>query len=199
MNLIIGLTGGIGSGKSTVAKEFKALGIEVIDADQVAREVVAPGENALHDIELFFGAGVIDVNGALDRAKLRDIIFQCEEKKQWLNELLHPLIRESMLTQLAEARSQYVILEAPLLFENKLNQYTNYNLVVDVTELNQIKRATQRDGNNDAQIQAIMNSQLSRQARLAKADYVIDNNSADLVALKHRISLLHQQFLALLE
>lgn len=199
MNLIIGLTGGIGSGKSTVAKEFKALGIEIIDADQVAREVVAPGRDALREIELFFGVGVIDVNGALDRKKLRDIIFQCEEKKQWLNELLHPLIRESMLTQLAEARSQYVILEAPLLFENKLNQYTNYNLVVDVTELNQIQRAAKRDGNNEAQIQAIMNSQLSRQARLAKADYVLDNSSADLVALKHRINLLHQQFLALLE
>ena len=182
-----------------MAEEFKVLGIEVIVADQVARQVVAPGENALREIELFFGAGVIDVNGALDRSKLRDIVFQCEEKKQWLNELLHPLIRESMLKQLAEARSQYVILEAPLLFENKLNHYTNYNLVVDVTELNQIQRAAQRDGNNEAQIQAIMDSQLSRQARLAKADYVIDNNSVDLAALKHRINLLHQQFLALLE
>jgi len=199
MSLIIGLTGGIGSGKSTVAKEFKALGIDVIDADLVARQVVAPGQNALVEIELFFGAEVIDVNGALDRAKLRDIIFQCEEKKQWLNELLHPLIRESMLTELAQASSQYAILEAPLLFENKLNQYTNYNLVVDVTEQNQIYRATRRDGNNEAQIQAIMNSQLSREARLARADYIIDNNSVDFVVLKHRIKLLHQQFLALIE
>ena len=199
MSLIIGLTGGIGSGKSTVAKEFKALDIDVIDADLVARKVVAPGQNALVEIELFFGAEVIDVNGALDRVKLRDIIFQCEDKKQWLNELLHPLIRETMLTELAQASSQYAILEAPLLFENKLNQYTNYNLVVDVTEQNQIYRATRRDGNNESQIQAIMNSQLSRQARLVKADYIIDNNSVDLVALKHRIKLLHQQFLALVE
>jgi len=199
MNLIIGLTGGIGSGKSTVAKEFKALGIDVIDADQVARQVVAPGENALREIELFFGARVIDINGALDRAKLREIIFQSEEKKQWLNDLLHPLIRENLLTQLAEATSHYVILEAPLLFENKLNEYTHYNVVVDVTESNQIQRAALRDGNNEAQIKAIMNSQLSRQERIAKADYIIDNNDVDLAALKHRINLLHQQFQILLE
>jgi len=199
MSLIIGLTGGIGSGKSTVAKEFKALGIDVIDADFVARQVVAPGQNALVEIELFFGAEVIDVNGALDRAKLRNIIFQCEEKKQWLNELLHPIIRETMLTELAQVSSQYAILEAPLLFENKLNQYTDYNLVVDVTENHQLQRAIKRDGNNEAQIRAIMDSQLSRQSRLAKADYIIDNNSDDLVALKHSIKRLHQQFLALIE
>ena len=199
MSLIIGLTGGIGSGKSTVTKEFKALGIDVIDADFVARQVVAPGQNALVEIELFFGAEVIDVNGALDRAKLRNIIFQCEEKKQWLNELLHPIIRETILTELTQVSSQYAILEAPLLFENKLNQYTDYNLVVDVTENHQLQRAIKRDGNNEAQIRAIMDSQLSRQSRLAKADYIIDNNSDDLVALKHSIKRLHQQFLALIE
>ena len=197
MNLIIGLTGGIGSGKSTVANEFKALGIDIVDADKVARQVVAPGEKALNDIELFFGGGVINADGTLDRAKLREIVFQCEEKKQWLNELLHPIIRESMLNELSQSHSEYAILEAPLLFENKLEQYTDYNLVIDVTEQNQIQRATKRDGNNEAQIRAIMNSQLSRQARLAKADYIIDNDSVDLVVLKHRIKLLHQQFLTL--
>lgn len=199
MHLVIGLTGGIGSGKSTVAAEFKALGIEVIDADQVARAVVAPGKTALHEIELFFGKGVIDVNGALNRAKLREIVFHCEEKKQWLNQLLHPLIRDTMLTDLEQASSDYVILEAPLLFENKLEQYTQCNLVVDVTEQTQIQRASQRDANNAEQIRAIMKAQLSREARLAKADYVIDNNSTDLAALKHRISILHAQFLLLRE
>jgi dephospho-CoA kinase len=199
MKLIIGLTGGIGSGKSTVANEFKALGVEVVDADDIARQVVEPGQNALHEIELFFGKEVINENGALDRAKLRKIVFQCHEKKQWLNDLLHPLIRESMLSKIAAVTSDYVILEAPLLFENQLNQYTNYNIVVDVSEKNQIQRATKRDGNSEAQIRAIMNSQLSRKDRLAKADYVIDNNSADLMALKHHIKLLHLQFLSLLK
>jgi len=199
MNLVIGLTGGIGSGKSTVAAEFRALGIEVIDADQIARAVVAPGEKALNEIELFFGKEVIRHDGTLDRAKLREIIFRFEAKKQWLNELLHPIIRDTMLAELAQANSEYVILEAPLLFENKLDQYTRFNLVVDVMEQVQIQRASQRDANDADQIRAIMQAQLNREVRLTKADYIIDNNSTDLAALKHRIGILHAQFLALRE
>ncbi|MEL0629898.1 dephospho-CoA kinase [Psychromonas aquatilis] len=198
MSLIIGLTGGIGSGKSTVAKEFIELGIEVVDADLVAREVVAPGKPALTKIESDFGKTVITANGALNRAALRDIIFQSEAKKQWLNELLHPLIRESMLSQLASANSAYVILEAPLLIENKLTQYVDYTVVVDVLEEIQVKRAMQRDTNTREQIEAIMKAQINRENRLQHADFVIDNNNNDLVTLKLTVNKLHLHFLSLL-
>ena len=197
MRLIIGLTGGIGSGKSTVAKEFIDLGIEVIDADKVAREVVEPGQPALTQIELYFGKEVVGINGELDRAKLRNIIFNSEIKKQWLNDLLHPIIRDTLLKKLEQARSEYVILEAPLLLENQLTKYTDYTLVVDVTEALQIERATQRDSNSVAQIQAIMNAQISRELRLEQADYIIDNSSTDLVVLKQQVNMLHLQFLSI--
>ena len=197
MRLIIGLTGGIGSGKSTVAKEFIDLGIEVIDADKVAREVVEPGQPTLTQIELYFGKEVVGINGELDRAKLRNIIFNSEIKKQWLNDLLHPIIRDTLLKQLEQARSEYVILEAPLLLENQLTKYTDYTLVVDVTEALQIERATQRDSNSVAQIQAIMNAQISRDLRLEQADYIIDNSSTDLVVLKQQVNMLHLQFLSI--
>ena len=134
MQVIIGLTGGIGSGKSTVAKEFTALGIDIIDADKVARQVVEPGQPALAEIELYFGHDVLNAAGELNRAKLRKLIFQSEIKKQWLNALLHPIIRDTLLAQLNMAKSEYVMLEAPLLLENKLTQYTDYTLVVDGKE-----------------------------------------------------------------
>ncbi|MEG3753304.1 dephospho-CoA kinase [Psychromonas arctica] len=197
MRVIIGLTGGIGSGKSTVANEFKALGIEVVDADLVAREVVAPGQPALAEIELYFGQEVINDDGELNRAKLRQVIFSSEQKKQWLNNLLHPIIREALLTQLAQATSQYVILEAPLLLENKLTQYTDFTLVVDVPVTLQIERAMQRDNNSRSQIQAIIDAQISRQERRQQADYVIDNSKPDLVALKEQVKMLHLQFLSI--
>jgi len=197
MRVIIGLTGGIGSGKSTVANEFKALGIEVVDADLVAREVVAPGQPALAEIELYFGQEVINYDGELNRAKLRQVIFSSEQKKQWLNNLLHPIIREALLTQLAQARSQYVILEAPLLLENKLTRYTDFTLVVDVPVTLQIERAMQRDNNSRSQIQAIIDAQISRQERRQQADYVIDNSKPDLVALKEQVKMLHLQFLSI--
>ena len=197
MRLIIGLTGGIGSGKSTVAKEFIALGIDVVDADKVAREVVEPGQPALAKIELYFGKKVVDINGELDRAKLRNIIFKSETKKQWLNELLHPIIRDTLLKQLEQAQSKYVILEAPLLLENQLTKYTDYTLVVDVTEALQIERATQRDSNSITQIQAIMDAQISRELRLQQADYIIDNSCTDLVVLKQQVKMLHLQFLSI--
>jgi len=197
MRLIIGLTGGIGSGKSTVAKEFSTLGVTVIDADKVAREVVEPGQPALAEIQLYFGKEVIDAGGKLKRAVLREQIFQSEEKKQWLNDLLHPLIREAMLKQLQEARGHYAMLEAPLLFENNLTGYTQYNVVVDLPEALQIERSMKRDGNTQSQIQAIMKAQWNRASRLAKADFIIDNTSPDLQALKQQVLQLHEQFLSL--
>ncbi|MEJ6079039.1 dephospho-CoA kinase [Vibrio sp. 1-Bac 57] len=197
MQVIIGLTGGIGSGKSTVAKEFTALGIDIVDADKVARQVVEPGQPALAEIELYFGRDVLNAAGELNRAKLRKLIFQSETKKQWLNALLHPIIRDTLLAQLNMAKSEYVMLEAPLLLENKLTQYTDYTLVVDVDEKLQIERAMQRDDNSKSQIQAIMDAQISRSLRLQQADYVIDNTSVDRVALKQQIKSLHLKFLSL--
>ncbi|WP_299664039.1 dephospho-CoA kinase [uncultured Psychromonas sp.] len=197
MQVIIGLTGGIGSGKSTVAKEFTALGIDIVDADKVARQVVEPGQPALAEIELYFGRDVLNAAGELNRAKLRKLIFQSETKKQWLNALLHPIIRDTLLAQLNMAKSEYVMLEAPLLLENKLTQYTDYTLVVDVDEKLQIERAMQRDDNSKYQIQAIMDAQISRSLRLQQADYVIDNTSVDRVALKQQIKSLHLKFLSL--
>ncbi|MEJ6122671.1 dephospho-CoA kinase [Vibrio sp. 2-Bac 85] len=197
MQVIIGLTGGIGSGKSTVAKEFTALGIDIVDADKVARQVVEPGQPALAEIELYFGRDVLNAAGELNRAKLRKLIFQSETKKQWLNALLHPIIRDTLLAQLNMAKSEYVMLEAPLLLENKLTQYTDYTLVVDVDEKLQIERAMQRDDNSKSQIQAIMDAQISRSLRLQQADYVIDNSSVDRVALKQQIKSLHLKFLSL--
>ncbi len=197
MQVIIGLTGGIGSGKSTVAKEFTALGIDIVDADKVARQVVEPGQQALTEIELYFGSDVLNAAGELDRAKLRQLIFQSDTKKKWLNALLHPIIRDTLLAQLNMAKSEYVILEAPLLLENKLTQYTDYTLVVDVDEKLQIERAMKRDENSKSQIQAIMDAQISRSLRLQQADYVIDNSSIDRVALKQQIKSLHLKFLSL--
>ncbi|WP_166369772.1 dephospho-CoA kinase [Psychromonas sp. SA13A] len=197
MQVIIGLTGGIGSGKSTVAKEFTALGIDIVDADKVARQVVEPGQPALAEIELYLGPDVLNAAGELNRAKLRQLIFQSETKKQWLNALLHPIIRDTLLAQLNMAKSEYVMLEAPLLLENKLTQYTDYTLVVDVDEKLQIERAMQRDDNSKSQIQAIMDAQISRSLRLQQADYVIDNTSVDRVALKQQIKSLHLKFLSL--
>lgn len=198
MSLIIGLTGGIGSGKSTVAKQFIALGIDVIDADNVARQVVQPGQAALLEIEQYFGPDVIE-QGQLNRSKLRQMIFQSEIKKQWLNTLLHPLIREAMLAQIKLAKSAYVILEAPLLFENNLTCYTQYNVVVDVQESVQIERAMQRDNNSEKQIKAIMDAQISRNERLIKSDYIIDNNSSDVASLQQQVKRLHSKFLSLLK
>lgn len=196
MRLIIGLTGGIGSGKSTVANEFKALGIQVVDADKVAREVVEPGQAALTEIAHYFGSDVLNEYGELNRAKLRSLIFKSESNKAWLNALLHPIIRESMLTQIKACSSKYVILEAPLLFENKLTQYTDYNVVVDVAETVQIERAMKRDGNTAEQIKAIIDAQIERSLRLEQADYVIDNSGINLNALKRQVNTLHTQLLS---
>lgn len=196
MKMVVGLTGGIGSGKSTVAKLFKKQGIEVIDADQVAREVVAPGENALQEIESYFGKDILDQNGALKRDLLREIIFNCESKKLWLNNLLHPIIRQRMLDKLSACCSPYAILEAPLLFENELNQYTTYDVVVDVPEKIQLQRAMQRDNSSQTQIEAIIKSQISRAKRLQRSDFVIDNSSTNMALLAEQVQSLHNKLLS---
>ncbi|MFO6423307.1 dephospho-CoA kinase [Motilimonas sp. KMU-193] len=196
--LIIGLTGGIGSGKSAASACFKQLGIEVVDADLVAREVVAPDSScaALAQITAHFGQGILTNKGELDRAKLRQLIFQDPEEKAWLNALLHPLIRQSMLAQLNACNGPYAILEAPLLIENQLQQYINKLIVVDVPESLQVSRAMARDNNSQAQIRAIMAAQVSRQQRLEQADFVLDN-SGSLSELQQQVGALHQQLISM--
>lgn len=194
----VGLTGGIGSGKSTVAAEFVRLGIQQVDADIVARQVVEPGTAALEAIVQQFGEALRNSDGQLDRSRLRQIVFNDETAKNWLNQLLHPLIRQEMLRQLAEATSPYVLLVAPLLLENKLDQLVDTVLVVDVSEQTQINRTSVRDGSSESLVQSIMAAQCSREERLARANQVISNEgSSDTLPAK--VAELHRIFLRMAE
>ncbi|MCG6200902.1 dephospho-CoA kinase [Psychromonas antarctica] len=196
MTLIIGLTGGIGCGKSTVSSFFSELNIRIIDADLIARLVVAKGQPALKKIEAHFGLGIL-TDGTLNRGLLRDLIFQDDHHKAWLNNLLHPLIRTEIKRLLAAAEGPYVLLEAPLLFENNLDDFSDYDLVVDLDPKLQLQRASVRDGVSVKSIKAIMDSQIQREQRLDKADFVINNNGVSLQTLKNRVVDLDKQFRSL--
>lgn len=189
--MIVGLTGGIGSGKSAVAKEFKKLGIGVVDADQVARDVVEPGTDALKQIAAQFGSKIL-TGDALDRRALREVVFNDAEKLDWLNNLLHPIIRGEIFKQLSLCKSAYSILEAPLLFENNLDQQCDKSIVVDLPVSRQIERAVKRDNSNRAGIEKIIDKQMPREERLAKADFIIDNSGL-LNQLKNQVSTIHQE------
>ncbi|WP_217874984.1 dephospho-CoA kinase [Pseudoalteromonas shioyasakiensis] len=193
-NWVLGLTGGIGSGKSAVSAMFEELGIQVVDADIVAREVVEPGSVGLTKITAHFGDEILTNNGTLDRAKLRAIIFANESQKQWLNNLLHPLIRESMLSQLKQATSNYVILVAPLLFENGLEKYCNHTLLIDVPVDVQITRTTARDNVSVELAKQIIASQMSRADKQQKAGDILDNNRP-LEEVKTDVQKLHEKYL----
>lgn len=192
--LVIGVTGGIGAGKTAATDIFQALGITVVDADIIAREVVEIGSPALKQIESVFGKSILLENGALNRAKLRDIIFNDDTQKTRLNDIMQPAIRHELLKQLSEAQSDYVILSAPLLLESKLNQYTQRVLVIDVPEDEQIRRASKRDSVTEEQIQSIMNSQMKRSERLTLANDIIENTGS-LEQLKEQIIQLNQNYL----
>ncbi|WP_019933128.1 dephospho-CoA kinase [Oceanimonas smirnovii] len=197
MTYVIGLTGGIGSGKSTVASLFAGLGADIIDADIIAREVVATGEPALAAIADHFGAEVITASGELDRRALRARVFDNPQEKEWLNALLHPVIRERMLAACAASTSPYCLLVVPLLVENQLTSLCHRVLVVDVSPDVQLTRTIKRDNSNEAQIRAIMAAQASREQRLAAADDIINNNSPDQAGLLKEVQRLHQYYLAL--
>lgn len=197
MSYVVGLTGGIGSGKSTVANLFAELGADIVDADVIAREVVAPGEPALAAIAAHFGPRVITAGGELDRRALRGRVFAHPQDKDWLNALLHPLIRERMVAACAASTSPYCLLVVPLLVENNLTGLCDRVLVVDVSPKAQLERTVRRDNSNEAQIRAIMAAQASREQRLAAADDVIDNNSPDLAGLQQAVARLHRHYLAL--
>ena len=193
---VVAITGGIGSGKTTIANQFAALGIEVIDADLIAREVVEPGTPALTAIANHFGPGILDEQGRLDRRVLRERIFSEPAAKHWLNALLHPLIRSEMLRQCAAASSPYCLLVVPLLVENRLMNLADRVLVIDVDEATQIERTCRRDGVSRAQAEAILAAQASRAERLAVADDVLDNQSGTSETIRARILALHETYLA---
>ncbi|MDX7900863.1 dephospho-CoA kinase [Aeromonas media] len=193
---VVAITGGIGSGKTTVANQFAALGIEVVDADLIARDVVAPGTPALAAIASHFGPEMLTGQGLLDRRALRERIFSDPAAKSWLNALLHPIIRSEMLRQCAAASSPYCLLVVPLLVENRLTELADRVLVIDVDEATQIERTCRRDGVSREQAQAILASQASRSERLAMADDVLDNQSGTTETIRERILALHETYLA---
>lgn len=193
---IVGLTGGIGSGKSTVASAFTKLGVDVIDADQLARDVVEPGRPALEKIAVHFGESILDKHGALRRKMLREIVFENLEEKNWLESLLHPLITEEIKSRIATAQSKYCILESPLLLETSQKSLVNRVLVVDVDESIQIDRAMRRDGSSEQTIRAIIASQMSRELRLQNADDVIEND-CPIEAIQAKVESFHDKYIAL--
>ena len=196
MSYILGLTGGIGSGKTTVANLFAELGIELVDADLIAREIVQPGEPALQQIVEHFGATILQTDGSLDRAKLRQIIFATPAERCWLEQLTHPLIRQRIQQRLDQADSDYAILVSPLLLETDQHLLCDHILVIDLPETLQVARTVQRDGNSEKQVNAILKAQCSRAQRLEQGDSVIDNSQSPQT-LKARIKQLDLKFRAL--
>lgn len=194
---ILGLTGGIGSGKTTVANLFAAEGVPLVDADLVARELVEPGQAAWRQIRDHFGPAILLADGSLNRAELRARVFVDAQQKQWLNELLHPLIRAELLRRCRQAQGPYVILVAPLLFENGLESQVQRTLGIDVSEETQIARTCHRDGNSPELVRAIMASQLSRAERAKRCDDLLNNDHPSLDELATQVKRLHLNYLAL--
>jgi dephospho-CoA kinase len=196
MSYIIGLTGGIGSGKTAVSDRFAERGITVVDADIASRAVVEPGRPALSAIAEHFGDEVISADGTLNRALLRQKVFADETERKWLEQLTHPLIRDEIISGLEQASSPYALLVSPLLVESGQSELTERILVIDVDEEVQLKRTMTRDDNPEAQVKAIMAAQASRETRLGYADEVI-HNSSSLEDLDYQVEQLHQQYLQL--
>ena len=193
-NWILGLTGGIGAGKTLVSNHLSSLGIEIVDADVIAREVVAVGSDGLNAIVKHFGNAILLDDGSLNRAKLREIIFADLEQKNWLNNLLHPMIRQNITEKLDNAKSPYVVLSAPLLFENKLDALCDHSLLVDVPVEVQLARTTNRDSVSTEQVKNIIAAQMSRDDKLQKAGSILDNHrEIDLVLAD--VEGLHRAFL----
>jgi dephospho-CoA kinase len=193
---VVGLTGGIGSGKSAVSERFEKLGIRVVDADIASRVVVEPGRPAIKAIEEHFGPDVIAEDGSLDRAALRKLVFEDEAERKWLEQLTHPLINAYIAEELAAAESPYAILAHPILIETRGRKGCDRILVVDVPEELQVSRTMERDDNPESQVRAIMAAQASREERLAAADDVIVNDQG-LGHLDAEVARLHEHYLEL--
>lgn len=190
----MGVTGGIGSGKTALTDWLSKQGIVIVDADRVARDVVQPGTPALKAIIDAFGGQYLTQDGNLDRAAMRELVFGDEKKRLLLEAITHPKIREALWDQLQRADSAYVVLSSPLLLESGQSEMVDIRVVVDIPEEMQIQRTMARDANDKALVEKIMAAQMSRQERLQLADIVVDN-SGDLSALRDRAALLHETLL----
>ena len=192
----VGLTGGIASGKTTVANLFATRGVPVIDTDVIARQVVEPGQPALAAVIDAFGPGVLGADGRIDRPRMRERVFGDEAARRRLEAILHPAIRAEMERQSRAARGAYQVLVIPLLTEGGRRDHVDRILVVDVPEATQIARLVHRDGVSQAQAEAALRAQTTRDARLAFADDVIENDG-DLASLESRVTVLHERYLGL--
>ena len=191
---VVGITGGIGSGKSAVTDYLETKGITVVDADKVARVVVEPGTSGLAAITEHFGGDILLPDGTLDRAALRKIVFDKPDERKVLEGITHPLIREEIARQLSEAGSPYVVLASPLLLESGQSSFADYVVVVDVPESVQLSRTMTRDDNSEQLVKSIMAVQLDRETRLARADTSISNEGT-LEELHTRVDALHTDLL----
>lgn len=189
----VGLTGGIGSGKSTVARKFAALGVKIIDADVAAREVVRAPSAALEAIHARYGSKILTADGALDRPLLRKLVFADSAERAWLEGLLHPLIDERIRQEIAACETPYCILVSPLLLETSQRRLVDRVLVVDVSRETQLQRSLLRDQSDRATIEAIIDAQADRKQRLRAADDVIDNEGEES-ALDVRVRELHERY-----
>ena len=197
MTFVVGLTGGIGSGKSAAADEFARLGAAVVDTDVIARELTEPGGAALAHIKALFGEAFVAPSGAMDRKRMREHVFADAAAKRALEELLHPMIRAEAERRIAQAAAPYVVYVVPLLVESgSYRTRVDRVLVVDAPEALQLARVRARSGLGEAEVRAIMASQLSRAARLAAADDVIDNGGS-IQALRNQVAALHAKYLKL--
>jgi dephospho-CoA kinase len=197
MTLVVGLTGGIGSGKSAAAEEFARLGATVVDTDAIAHELTGPGGAAIPEIKRLFGRAYVDSSGAMDRRRMRSLVFSDAEEKARLESLLHPMIRAESERRVAAAAGSYVVLVVPLLIESPdYRARLNRVLVVDCPEALQITRVRQRSGLPEGEVRRIIASQIQRERRLAAADDVIDNSGA-IAALQQQVRKLHETYLEL--
>ena len=198
MVFTVGLTGGIGSGKSTVAGIFAELGVEIVDADLVAREVVEPPSAALDAIRARYGEEILTAEGTLDRPRMRKLVFADEAERTWLEDLLHPLIDKRIRQGIAGCESPYCILVSPLLLETAQRRWVDRVLVVDVSRQTQLQRSLLRDQGERATIEAIIDAQACREERLRAADDVIDNEGAQSALTAH-VRELHARYKTMAE
>ena len=197
MTFVVGLTGGIGCGKSSTSQFFSDLGIDVIDTDVIARQLTQPNGSAISLIQNTFGSSVITADGALDRNKKRDLVFANSESRHKLEQILHPLILKAVIRRIKQSQAPYVIVVIPLLFEtNDYNHLIQHILVIDCDEQQQLLRTMERSNLSEQKVRSIMATQVTRETRIQKADDVILNNQ-DIEYLKAQILLLHHKYLAL--
>jgi dephospho-CoA kinase len=194
--LIIGLTGGIGCGKTTVARLFAELAVPIIDADEISRQLVAKGQSALFEIQQVFGAGILNLDGTLNRKTLREIVFANPKQKHQLEAILHPRVYQAIEMQIKQLTAPYCIICIPLLFETNKTDAVTRILVIDCPEAIQMQRVKSRDDLPEEMIQSIIDSQVPRTVRLNRADDIIDNSGSD-AGLAEQVKKLHNLYLSI--